>query len=175
MRSKIDPETMQIQAPGAVLEPSGDPLGGLGVSGGASGDFCCDLVEIFGEVGAKMGPRWTQDGPSWQQVAPKMGHDGAKMAILGSVWQLLGGSWEHFWLLFLRSLEKWLKCKNDQHSITFGSAPEGPGGCLGRVLGAMLEEVGSKMVFFGLSWEMLWHLGAKMAHRSAKTRQDRRT
>ena len=49
-----------------------------------------DLVEIFGEVGAKMGPRWTQDGPSWQQVAPKMGHDGAKMAILGSVWQLLG-------------------------------------------------------------------------------------
>ena len=38
MRSKIDPETMKIQAPGAVLEPSGDPLGGLGVSGGASAD-----------------------------------------------------------------------------------------------------------------------------------------
>ena len=49
-------------------------------------------MEIFGEVGAKMGPRWTQDGPSWQQVAPKMGHDGAKMAILGSVWELFGRS-----------------------------------------------------------------------------------
>ena len=36
MESKIDPETIKIQAPGAVLEPSGDPLGGLGVSGGAS-------------------------------------------------------------------------------------------------------------------------------------------
>ena len=36
MRSTIDPETMKIQAPGAVLEPSGDPLDGLGVSGGAS-------------------------------------------------------------------------------------------------------------------------------------------
>ena len=36
----------------------------------------------------------------------------------------------------------------------------------------MLEDVGSKMVFFCLSWEMLWHLGAKMAHKSAKTRQD---
>ena len=48
-------------------------------------------MEIFGEVGAKMGPRWTQDGPSWQQVAPKMGHDGAKMAISGSVSQLFGG------------------------------------------------------------------------------------
>ena len=36
----------------------------------------------------------------------------------------------------------------------------------------MLEDAGSKMVFCGLSWEMLWHLGAKMAHKSAKTRQD---
>ena len=32
MESKIDPETMKIQAPRAVLEPSGDPLGDLGVS-----------------------------------------------------------------------------------------------------------------------------------------------
>ena len=100
MRSGIDPKTMKILIPGAILEPSGDPLGGLGVSGGASGDFCCDLVEIFGEVGAKMGPRWTQDGPSWQQVAPKMGHDGAKMAILGSVWQLLGGPGSIFGYFF---------------------------------------------------------------------------
>ena len=61
--------------------------------------------------------------------------------------------------------------------VFWGLGPplEGPGGCLGRVLGAMLEDVGSKMVFFGISWEMLWHLGAKIAHRSAKTRQDRRT
>ena len=95
-------------------------------------------MEIFSEVGAKMGPRWTQDGPSWQQVAPKMGHDGAKMAILGSVWQLFGWSWEHFWLLFSRSLEKWLKCKNDQHSITFGG-----------VLGVGASSGGS----WRLSWE----------------------
>ena len=36
MKSKTDPETMKIEAPGAVLEPSGDSLGGLGISGGAS-------------------------------------------------------------------------------------------------------------------------------------------
>ena len=48
------------------------------------------MVEIFGEVGAKLGPRWAQDGPSWQQVAPKMGHDGGKMTMWGSVWELLG-------------------------------------------------------------------------------------
>ena len=87
------PKNHEILIPGAILEPSGDPLGGLGVSGGASGDFCSELVEIFGEVGAKMGPRWRQDGPSWQQVGPKMGHDSAKMTMLGSVWELLGGSW----------------------------------------------------------------------------------
>ena len=34
MESKI--EIIKIQAPGAVLEPSGDPLGRLGVCGGAS-------------------------------------------------------------------------------------------------------------------------------------------
>ena len=59
--------------------------------------------------------------------------------------------------------------------LGLGPPPERPGGYLGRVLGAMLEDVGSKMVFFWISWEMLWHLGAKMAHRSAKTTQDRRT
>ena len=51
MESKIDPKTIKIQAPGAVLEPSGDPLGGLGVSEGASCDFWRDLVEILGNVG----------------------------------------------------------------------------------------------------------------------------
>ena len=96
---------MKIQTPGAVLEPSGDPLGGLGVSGGASWDFWRDLAEIFGEVGAKMVPRWTQDVPSWQQVAPKMGHDSAKMAILGSVWELFVYSWDHFWSLWAKMTE----------------------------------------------------------------------
>ena len=36
IESKIDPETIKIHAPGTVLEPSGDRLGRLGVSGGAS-------------------------------------------------------------------------------------------------------------------------------------------
>ena len=71
-----------------------------------------------------------------------MGHDSAKMTMLGSVWELLGGGPGSIFCYFCRDL------------------------------GAMLEDVGSKMVFFWLSWEMLWHLGAKMAHKSAKTRQD---
>ena len=87
---------------------------------GCLGALLEDLVEIFGEVGAKMGPRWTQDGPSWQQVAPKMGHDGAKMAILGSVWELFRGFWDHLWSLFSRCLQKWRKCKNEQRYSTLG-------------------------------------------------------
>ena len=75
---------MKIQAPGAVLELSGDPLGGLGA-----------LLEIAGTIlwrfSVKLGRRWAQDGPSWQQVAPKMDHDSAKRNMLGSVWELLGG------------------------------------------------------------------------------------
>ena len=71
-------------------------------------------MKIFGEV-----TRWAQDGPSWQQVAFKMGQDSTEMTMSGSVWELLVGSWEHFWSLFSLSLEKWLKCKNDQHSFTF--------------------------------------------------------
>ena len=66
MRSEIDPNTMKILILGGILEPSGDPVGGLEVSGGASRDYCPDLAKIFDEVGAKIGPKWTQDEPSWQ-------------------------------------------------------------------------------------------------------------
>ena len=45
---------------------------------------------------------------------------------------------------------------------------EGPGGCLGRVLGAMLDDSGCKMLFFRLSWAMLWHLGAKMSQQEPR-------
>ena len=35
----------------------------------------------------------------------------------------------------------------------------------------MLEDVGSKMEFFWLSWAMLWHLGAKVGEQERKMRQ----
>ena len=39
------------------------------------------------------------------------------------------------------------------------------------VLGAMLEDVGSKMVCFWLSWAMFGHLGAKTGEQERKMRQ----
>ena len=85
-----------------------------------------------------MGGRCAKLGPRWQQVVPKMGHDGVKMAILGSVWELFGESWDHLWSLFLRSLQKWPKCKNEQHY-----------GTLGGFLGVGASSGGS----WRLSWE----------------------
>ena len=134
---------------------------------------------------AKLERKWAQDGRKMGQVGSKLRPRWAMMAPRWPSWDQFGSffgwSWDHLWSLFSRSLEKWPKCKNEQHYGTFDDflrvrpPLEGPGGCLGSVLGAMLEDVGSKMVFFWISWEMLWHLGAKMAHKSAKTRQDRRT
>ena len=98
-----------------------------------------------------------QDGPSWQQVAAKMGHDSAKMTVLGSVWQLLEGSWEHFWLLFRDLWKNGRSVKTNNTTallvVFWGLGPplEGPGGCLGSFLEAMLEDVGSKIVFSWLS------------------------
>ena len=70
MKSKLNPETIKIQAPGAVLEPSGDPLGRLGVSGGVSSRFGGDFWRSWGEdgrkmseVGARMASSRVLDGP----------------------------------------------------------------------------------------------------------------
>ena len=52
-----------------------------------------------------------------------------------------------------------------------GPPLEGPGGCLGSVLEAMLEDVGSKMVFPWLSQAMLGHLGAKVGEQGRKMRR----
>ena len=103
------------------------------------------MAEIFGVVGAKMGPRWTQDGPSWEQVVPKIGHDGAKMAISGSVWQLFG-----LWSLFFDDLCKNGRSVKTNHTTAVwvffwgsGLPLEGPGSCLWERFGGF---VGSKMV-----------------------------
>jgi len=74
----------------------------------------------------------------WAKLAASCIQDGPQDRPLGLTLGAFGGSWEHFRSLFSRSLEKWPKCKNDQHSITNG-------GFLG--VGA------SSGGFWRLSWE----------------------
>ena len=104
-----------------------------------------------------MAPRW----PSWAQFGSFLGGPGTTCG--------------HF---FCDLCKKWPKCKNEQRYNTFaglfwglGPPLEGPGGCLGSVSGAMLENVGSKMVFSWLSWAMFGHLGAKVGELERKMRQ----
>ena len=168
---------MKIRArvcPGALWRPPG-------WSWGVWGRF----LKIWWRVLAKLGRRWAQDGRKMGQVGSKLRPRWAMMAPRWPSWAQFGSFWGDpgsiFGHLFrdLRKNGRSVKTRNTPSLLVgfWGSGPplEGPGGCLGRVLGAMLEDVGSKMVLFWISWEMLWHLGAKMAHRSAKTRQDRRT
>ena len=119
------------------------------------------MLEIFGEVGAKMGPRWTQDGPSWQQVAPKMGHVSAKMAMLGSFWEALAEFWKFFWSILVDALD----IKKHTKNILFKRFLEV------WLFWAMLTP---RYFFLVDAGAMLRHVGGKMATKSAKMRQHRR-
>ena len=48
------------------------------------------------------------------------------------------------------------------------------GGSSEATWGAISNDVGSKMGSLGLAWAMLWHLGAYMTNKSAKTEEDER-
>ena len=155
MRSKIDPEAVTIQG---CPKPSGDPLSGLGVSGGA-------LLEISGAMWsrflAKLGRRWARDGrkmgqvgsklrPRWAMIAPRWPCWGQ----LGSFWEGPGNMFDHFFHDLWKNGRS-VKTTNAPSLLVFfggfGLPLEGPGGCLGRILGAIVEDVGSKMVFSWLS------------------------
>ena len=87
------------------------------------------------------------------------------------------GSWEHFWRFFddLWKNGRSVKTTNTPSLLVvfWGLGPplESPGGCLGSVLGAMLEDVGSKMVFSWLYLAMFGHLGAKVGEQGRKMQQ----
>ena len=134
---------------GAVLKPLATPWVVLGCLGA--------LLEISGAMWwrflAKFGRRWAQDGRKMVQVGSKLR---PRWAMMASRWP----SWAQFgsFLGGPGTTCGWPKCKNEQRYNTFTVFRWV---CLGSVLGALLEDVGSKMVFSWLSWVMFGHLGAK--------------
>ena len=103
---------------------------------------------------ANLGRRWAQDGRKMGQVGSKLRPRWAMMAPRWPSWAQFGSFWgvlSHF-LFDLWKNDRSVKTKNTIALwVVFwrsGLPLEGPGGCLGRVLGAMLEDVGSKIVFF---------------------------
>ena len=94
----------------------------------------------MGQVGSKLRPRWAMMAPRWPSWAQ-----------FGSFW---GGPGSIFGYFFCDLWKNGRSVKPNNTTallvVFWGLGPplEGPGGCLGSVLGAMLEDVGSKMVFF---------------------------
>ena len=98
-----------------------------------------------------------QDGPSWAKMAPRWRNVGQLGAQDGQLGTILGGILGHISDLE-RDLSKNSRSVKTTNATTLlvvfwrlGPPLEAPGGCLGRVLGAMLEDVGSKMVCFWIS------------------------
>ena len=100
------------------------------------------------------------DGAKMGHDSAKMGHDSATMGIL-------------CYLGFHRFCAR-LGGSEEVSEASWGAGLDDVGS---RVVffRMFFGNVGSKMLFFWLSWGMLWYFGAKMAHKSAKTRQDSRT
>ena len=148
---------MKIWAPGL----SWSPLATLWVVLGCLGA----LLEVSGAIWwrflAKLGRRWAQDGRKMGQVGSKLRPRWAMIAPRWPCWAQFGSFWEgpgSIFHDFFRDLGKngrSVKTTNTTALLLLfwglGPPPEGPGGCLGSVLGAMLEDVGSKMVFSWLS------------------------
>ena len=135
---------------------------------------------------AKLERRWAQDGRKMGQVGSKLRPRWAMMAPRWPSWSSLGafgGSWEHFWLLFLRSLEKLPKCKNDQLYSTFatilgvGASSGGswrlPWEGFGRYVGRLWLQDGVFLAILGdvwTSWRQGWRTRAQDAADDRKSK-----
>ena len=95
-------------------------------------------------------PKSRQIGPSWSQDGAKILEVGAKIAIL----RPFGSYFDHFWWSWQRSLEKWPKCKNEQHYSVLATF-WGLGGSGWRLLGSILGDLRHKLGSLGRSWRQV--------------------
>ena len=109
----------------------------------------------------KMAARWPNLAPRWGQDGAKMPQDGACLAILRPIGEL---SWA-FWESWERSLQKWLKYKNEHHYSVLATF-SGLGGSGWRLSGlswgilarswAILGDLGVKLGPYGSMLELRW-------------------
>ena len=102
----------------------------------------------FGDLlGIILSPSWAKMAPRWHYV----GQFGAQDGQLGTI---LGGILGHISDLE-RDLSKNSRSVKTTNATTLLVVFRGSGARLEGPLGAILDDVGSKMVSFGLSWAML--------------------
>ena len=102
-----------------------------------------------------------QDGPSWGEMAPRWRYVGQLGPQDGQLGSSLGGILAHFSDLERDLSKNSGSVKNERHyGVLVTNWRVGRSGW--RLLGAILDEVGSKMELFGLSWAMLGRLRGEM-------------
>ena len=121
--------------------------------------FFGSFLDMLATRGRTAGARWRHDGPRMGHDSAKVGHDSGKMGILSSTWELLGQFWEQFSRILGDGRE------SEKHSKSIGFlwflAPWKR--CL-SILGAVLDDVGSRVVFFR---KLFGHVGTKLANKRA--------
>ena len=139
--------------------------------------ICAKMKKTTTNMETKNNNKSIKNLPKWRPKSFKISPWRCLGRVLGPSWLqvgILGLSWRQVWKSWGRSLQKWLKCKNEHHYgvlATFSSL----GGSGWRLLGlswgilarswAILGDLGVKL---GPCWQ---HVGTKMA----KMSQDRRT
>ena len=136
------------------------------------------LLEIPGAIWwrflAKLGRRWAQDGRKMGQVGSKLRPRWAMMAPRSPSWAKFGSFWGgpgSIFGHFFRNLWKngrSVKTTNTTALLLLflglGLPPEGPGGCLGRVLGRYVGRLwlqdGVFLAILGDVWTS-WHQGCR--------------
>ena len=111
-------------------------------------------MRVGSHLGLNLETSWgsscRQDGPSWAKMAPRWRYVGQLGAQDGQLGTILGGILGHISDLE-RDLSKNSRSVKTTNTTTLLVVFRGSGARLEGPLGAILDDVGSKMVSFGLS------------------------
>ena len=111
-------------------------------------------MRVGSHLGLNLETSWgsscRQDGPSWAKMAPRWRYVGQLGAQDGQLGTILGGILGHISDLE-RDLSKNSRSVKTTNATTLLVVFRGSGARLEGPLGAILDDVGSKMVSFGLS------------------------
>ena len=131
--------------------------GGLGALGGdlETKNLSKAVLADFGQFwpGSDR-PKSRPNGARWRQLGAKMAPRASKLGPRWPSWGHLGSFFEHFWWSWERSLEKWPKCKIEQHYSVLATF-WGLGGSRWRLLGSILGDLGHKLGSLGRSWRQV--------------------
>ena len=142
-RFENERKSTKFRSPGLVWRPWATPLASR-----------WPKMRVGSHLGLNLETSWgsscRRDGPSWAKMAPRWRYVGQLRAQDGQLGTILGGILRHISDLE-RDLSKNSRSVKTTNTTTLLVVFRGSGARLEGPLGAILDDVGSKMVSFGLS------------------------